>query len=220
MRLTILASVCCAAFPAVTELANAQLRPALIGSGPHAAINLVNTQKLMERGQKDALVMFNRVVLTGPIGNAVPTKITYATAESQLLQDALVRALNAADFIPALVDGKSTQVTFYGTATFTIKDGKPHLRIFANQEPDEIAAGHDFVAPQPIATAGKWRDTWEKELNAARVLHKIGTVILSVSIDAAGKPTDVKIVSEKPTGLNWLHFGKGDARSEVYSGIS
>jgi len=120
-----------------------------------------------------------------------------------------VRAVNSAQFIPALVDGKPTQVAFYGTATFSIKDGKPQLRIYANQEPNEIAAGHDFVAPQPIMATEKGASIWEKELYNAKVLHKKGAAILSVSVDAAGKPTDVKIVSENPAGFN---FGAAAAR--------
>jgi TonB family protein len=119
------------------------------------------------------------------------------------LQTDLVRAINALPFTPALVDGKRTQVAFYGTATFSIKDGKPQPPIYANQEPNEIAAGHDFVAPQPIMVKSKSKDDAANEISAARAMHKRGAVILSVSVDAAGKPTDVKVVSETPTGFNF-----------------
>jgi hypothetical protein len=163
----------------------------------------------MERGQKDAVVMFDRVVLADRITFAFTTEITYASPGSELFQNELVRAINAAHFTPALVDRKPTQVAFCGAATFSMKDGKPQLRIFANQEPDEIAAGHNFIAPQPIMVAPKRPTIWEKELYNAKVLHKKGAAILSVSVDAAGKPTGVKIVSENPDGFN---FGAAAAR--------
>ena len=187
----------------VTTLANAQFRPAMLDGGPDAVIRLVNPQKLMERGQKDAVVMFDRAIFTANLGNVLATEITYASPGSDLLQTALVRAINAVHFTPALVDGKPTQVGFYGTATFSIKDGRPQLRIYANQEPDEIAAGHDFVAPQPIMVKSKSKDAAINLLGAARAKHKTGAVILSVSVDAAGKPTDVKVISETPTGFNF-----------------
>jgi len=38
--------------------AEAQVRPALIGGGPEALINLIDTKKLVEKGQRDGLVMF------------------------------------------------------------------------------------------------------------------------------------------------------------------
>jgi hypothetical protein len=210
MRFTVSVSVFCAVLlRAATQLNAQQFRPALIGSGPGAAINLVNTKKLMDGGQKDAVVMFSRFVLTTNFGHVGATEITYASADSQLFQDEVVRALNVSNFSPALVDGQRTAVTFYGTATFAIKDGKPHLRIFANQELDEIAAGHDFIAPQPIAEGPKWRETAANLLNVAIAKHIKGAAIVSVSVDTAGKPSNVKIISENPAGLN---FGAAAAK--------
>ncbi len=201
----------CGPLLSVATVANAQFKPATIDGGPEAVMKFVKVQKLMERGQKDAVVMFDRVVLTDKsiAIHALTTEITYASPGSGLFQDALLHALDAAYFTPALVDGKPTQVAFNGAATFSIKDGKPQLRVYANQEPNEIAAGHDFIAPQAIMTREKQPSVWEKELYNAKVLHKKGAAILSVSVDAAGKPTDVKVVSENPTGFN---FGAAAAR--------
>jgi TonB family protein len=49
----------------------------------------------------------------------------------------------------------------------------------------------------------KSKDDAANVISAARAMHKRGAVILSVSVDAAGKPTDVKVVSETPTGFNF-----------------
>jgi hypothetical protein len=35
-----------------------EMRPALIGSGPRSLVNMINTERLMKRGQKDAMIMF------------------------------------------------------------------------------------------------------------------------------------------------------------------
>jgi TonB family protein len=208
MRLKISIPAICTLSLGVTTLANAQFKPAMVDGGSDAVLKLVNVQKLMERGQKDAVVMFDRPVFTANLGNVLATQITYASPGSERLQTDLVRAINAVPFTPALVDGKRTQVAFYGTATFSTKDGKPQLRIYANQEPDEIAAGHDFVAPQTIMVKSKSNDAVANLLSEARAKHKSGAVILSVSVDPAGRPTDVKVVSESPTGF---HFGAAAA---------
>jgi TonB family protein len=205
----------CSLLLGVTAVAKAEFKPAAIDGGPDVAVKFINVQKLMERGQKDSVVMFDRVVLTDNIF-ALTTEITYASPGSQQLQDELVRAINSMRFTPALVDGKPTQVGFYGTATFSVKDGKPQLRIYANQEPDEIAAGHDFIAPQPIMVKSKSNDAVKNLLVEARAKRKQGRVILSVSVDAAGKPTEVKLVSESPTGFNFGAAAAMIARDEKF----
>ena len=208
MHLRMLTAICAISLP-VTTVANAQFKPAMPEGGCDAIIKLVNVQKLMERGQKDAVVMFDRFVLALKINSLLTTKITYASPGSELLQNELLRVINDVQFTSALVNGKPTDVTFYGAATFSIQEGKPQLRMFANQEPDDIAAGHDFIAPQPIRSTEKWKDVQATDLNAAMAFHKKGAVILSVSVDAAGNPTDVKVVSENPTGFN---FGAATAK--------
>ncbi|MBX6326202.1 MAG: hypothetical protein IRY93_09230, partial [Chthoniobacterales bacterium] len=46
-----------------------EFRPALIGSGPHALINTIDTADLIKKGQKDAAVMFT--CLVAPTGDIV-----------------------------------------------------------------------------------------------------------------------------------------------------
>jgi hypothetical protein len=33
---------------------------------------------------------------------------------------------------------------------FTVTNGQPHLRVFANHEPAELKQQSDFIAPQPV----------------------------------------------------------------------
>jgi len=35
-----------------------RFRPALVGNGPNALINLIDTKRLVEKGQRDGLLMF------------------------------------------------------------------------------------------------------------------------------------------------------------------
>lgn len=56
--------------------------------------------------------------------------------------------LEHAQFEPATRNGAKVAVYLCGTASFFVKDGKPHLRIFLNQEESDLQSGQDFVAPQ------------------------------------------------------------------------
>jgi hypothetical protein len=41
-----------------SQAAGPQFRPALVGSGPKALVNVINTKKLTEKGQRDGILMF------------------------------------------------------------------------------------------------------------------------------------------------------------------
>jgi hypothetical protein len=130
------------------EAAEPRLRPALIGNGPKALINLIDTKKLMEKGQGNGLLSFQCFVSsTGLLANAVTFR---ATPGSEALDSEVNSALWRCRFIPAIYNGKYVEVVFIGTALFVVADGKPHLRIYANQNRDDIAKGNDFIAPQLI----------------------------------------------------------------------
>ena len=46
------------------QAAEPRFRPALIGNGPKALINMIDTKKLMEKGQRDGLLNFQCLVST------------------------------------------------------------------------------------------------------------------------------------------------------------
>src|SRR2546430_17340718 len=48
-----------------------EFRPALLGTGPDAMINKIDTADLIKKGQKDAAVMFS--CLVAPPGTCVPS---------------------------------------------------------------------------------------------------------------------------------------------------
>src|SRR5436305_978 len=79
-----------------------------------------------------------------------------------------------------------THVVAYmqGTVMFLIHDGKPMVRIFLNQEDDEIKAGRDFIAPQFAWATGNHAFKW-----ASEPLLPGGVAVLGLDIDATGHIT-------------------------------
>jgi Gram-negative bacterial TonB protein C-terminal len=181
--------------------AEAQVRPALIANGPRALINMIDTKKLMEKGQRNGLLSFECFVTNA--GEPVNAVTYRATPGSEVLEKEVMSALNRCRFIPAIYNGKPTEVLVHGTALFVVVDGKPHLRIYANQNPDDISKGNDFIAPQLIA--GTTKALPQDELAKGRIYHEKGVVRLVIAVDANGNQKSVRVLSEEPGGFNFGH---------------
>lgn len=170
-------------------------RPALLGVGPDSVINRIDTQDLIKKGQKDGSVMFAcSVTKTGTIAN---TWTYRGTPGSLLLEQELVRRLDTAGFVPGVYNRQVVHVLFFGTVTFKIVNGKPRLRIFANQEAEELKKESDFVGPQPFAG----RESKFEGLhypNDALTTVLSGLVEMGMKIDANGNLKELKLLSEDP----------------------
>lgn len=180
------------ATPAMTR---PQYRPALLGTGSLSVINRIDTQDLIRRGQKDATLMFCcSVKKTGEIAN---TWIYRQSPESTALEQEAFRCLDTAVFVPAIYNHQPVHVLFYGTVSFKIVNGKPRLRIFANQEAEELKNESDFVGPQPfIGRDSKFEGLhYPSDVLTASIS---GLVELAMEIDAAGNLKDLRLVSEYP----------------------
>jgi hypothetical protein len=188
----------------VTPLHSADLprfRPALPGSGPEALVNQINSQELIKNGQKDGGIMFCCYV--EKTGNVMLSETYRPMPNSDLLKAEVERCLAKVKFFPAIYEHQPVDAVFYGTVTFAVVDGKPRLRIFANQELDEFTKETDFVGPQPIIGAGsKFTGTHYPE--GAIVAIK-GIAYLALKIDAVGNLQELKAVSEEP---DLTGFGK------------
>jgi len=195
---------------AKSDAPEARFRPALIGNGPKALINLIDTNKLMEKGQGNAAISFQCFVSSagGPV-NAVTYR---GTRESKALDSEVNSALERCRFIPAIYNGKPTAVLFHGSVFFVVADGKPHLRIYANQNHDDIAKGNDFIAPQLIAGTTH-KVSLRDELAKAGIHHQKGVVELTTIVDANGNQKGIKMLSEDPPGFNF-----GYVALELFSG--
>src|SRR6187399_2180829 len=113
-----------------------ELRPALLGTGPDALINKIDTADLIKKGQKDAAVMFS--CLVAPTGEVVRSGAYRGTVGSELLEQELLKRLATAKFVPAVHNHQPVIAIFYGTVKFAVANGKPRLRIFANQQLTEL----------------------------------------------------------------------------------
>jgi hypothetical protein len=192
------------------QAAEPQFRSALIGNGPKAFVNLIDTKKLMEKGERDALLMFTCLVSrSGQAGG--PPNIPRQTPGSKLLEEEVGLALGKCRFIPATYNGERTDVIFSGTVLFMVIDGKPHLRIYANQSRDDVNKGNDFIAPQVVANtvdnAGiKW------DLPARPGYHSAGRVDLSIAVDANGNQKGMRVILDEHPGE-----GYGEIARKAYA---
>jgi hypothetical protein len=186
-----------------------QYRPALLGLGPNSVINRINTQSLIKDGQKDASIMFCcSVTKTGEIAD---TWTYRQTPDSTLLERELVRCLDATAFVPAIYKREPVHTLFYGTVTFKVVNGKPRLRIFANQEAEELKKESNFVGPQPfVGKDSKFEGLhYPNDIVEAPVS---GIVELAMKVDADGNLKDLHVVSEEPPLLGFRRAAAEDFR--------
>jgi hypothetical protein len=177
---------------------NSDMRPALVGNGPKSLVNLINTKHLMDRGVKHGALFFYAIV--APNGFPVYSKVWGMTKETEPLRDELRQRLAEARFVPAVYNHRNVYAGLYGTLAFSVVDGKPHLRIFANQELSELQKETDFVGPQRISIPGHVYDfTKVKEpFGGWMTEDKPGEADMSLSVDAGGHLKDVHVEKVTP----------------------
>jgi hypothetical protein len=176
-------------------------------------INRIDTQELMKKGQKDALIMF---ICSVKKNGEVEWSGVYRTAsDSDQLGEELQKRLSPASdprFIPAVYNHQPVDAIYYGTVTFAVVDGKSRLRIFSNQEAAELEKEHDFIGPQPFfGPESKFTGFHYPPSEDTPVLVD-GVVELKMKIDENGNLQDVKVSSEEPPLL-----GFGDAALADFS---
>jgi TonB family protein len=194
-------AVLCAVFSlrglTAEELPN--IRPAMIGSGPGSLVNLIDVDGLYRKGQRDAWVMFNCSIAPDGIASRI---IGYRVSpNSDLLKSELSKRLKGAGFIPAVYNHRRTWSGVSGTVIFVVANGKPHLRIFENQDLDELKRGSDLIWPQvvDVPNAPPPTDPGEYPGHEANLDHA-ASVKIRHSTDAEGNTTDVQVVSESSPG--------------------
>jgi len=209
---SLLASWSMAAFAwsQAVDVANAQTasnlpmhRPALLGSGPTSLINQIDTQGLIKQGQKNASIMFCCIVAkTGDIAWSATYR---GTPESKLLEQEVLKHLANAKLIPAIHNHQPVTAVLYGTVVFAVVNGKPRLRIFSNQQLEELKKESDFIDPQPYFGGDSKFDGFHYPETGSPVLVS-GTAKVALNVDAEGNLKDIRLVSEYPPLL-----GFGDA---------
>jgi len=179
-----------------------EFRPALLGKGPEALINKIDTADLIKKGQKDGAVMFS--CLVAPTGDIVRSACYRGTKGSELLEQEILKRLAKAKFVPAIHNHQPVIAVFYGTVTFAVVNGKPRLRIFDNQQLEELQKENDFIDPQPYVGPGsKFTGTHYPDTGTTVALT--GVAELALDVDAAGNLKNIQVVNEEPP---YLGFGQ------------
>jgi hypothetical protein len=120
-----------------------------------------------------------------------------ATPGATALEREVFNCLDTAVFVPAIYNQQTVHVFFFGTVSFKIVDGKPRLRIFANQEAAEVSKESDFVGPQPFVGGDSRFEGLHYPVNTLAVKIS-GLVELGLKVDGDGNLKDLKMVSEYP----------------------
>jgi TonB family protein len=184
-----------------------EIRPALIGTAPNSLINTIDTADLIKKGQKEAAVMFS--CLVAPTGEIVRRGAYRGTRGSELLEQELLKRLATARFIPAIHNHQPVIAVFYGTVKFAVVNGKPRLRIFANQQLAEVDKETDFIDPQPyVGQDSKFTGLHYPETGSSVAVT--GAVELALNVDANGNLTNVQVLSEEPPLLGFGNAALSD----------
>jgi hypothetical protein len=186
-----------------------QFRPVLLGLGPNSVINRMNTAGLIRDGQYDASLYFRCAV--GPTGDVLNTAVYHQSPDSTALEHELMRCLEQAVFTPAVYEHQPVAAFFFGAVDFKVINRKPRLRIFANQEPEELKKESDFIGPQMFLGPGsQFHGLHYPPTSATAALT--GLVELGLKIDATGKLQNLRVISEYPPLLGFQAAAEGDFR--------
>jgi TonB family protein len=187
-----------------------EFRPALIGTAPNSLTNTIDSADLVKKGQKEAAVMFS--CLVAPTGEIVRSGAYRGTVGSELLEQELLKRLATAKFVPAVHNHQPVIAIFYGTVKFAVVNGKPRLRIFANQQLNELDKETDYIDPQPyVGQDSKFTGLHYPDTGSSVAVT--GVVELALTVDAKGNLKDIQVLSEEPPLL-----GFGDAARSDFDG--
>jgi TonB family protein len=194
-------------------------RPILMGTGPDALVNRIDTKDLIAKGQKDGVLMFTCFVnKDGQVTNSGIYREA-GSSNVQVLEDELRRRLSPAanpTFIPAIYDHAPVAAIYFGTLTFAVINGKPRLRIFSNQQPQEVNQEHDFIGPQPIFGGPSQFSGLHYPFNLGEQIEVNGFVELEMKIDANGNLQDIKVVREEPPMVGFGQAALSDLKGAKF----
>jgi hypothetical protein len=176
-------------------------RPILLGTGPNALINRIDTAALIKNGQKDGIIMFTCMV--NKLGNMVESATYRGSPNSDALEQELRSKLADAIFIPAIYNHLPVDAVYYGTLSFVVVQGEPRLRIFSNQEYEELRKESDFIGPQPFFGDGsKFKGVHYPAAPSAGVPVS-GIADVKMKIDENGNLQSMSLVGEHPPLLDF-----------------
>jgi hypothetical protein len=174
------------------------MRPALVGNGKTSLINLFNPQNVLKRGETHGALFFGCTV--APNGLVEQFRIWGHTEATKALRDELRLKLIDCRFVPAVYNHRNVYCWFQGTLAFSSTDGKPHVRIFANQQSRELESESDFISPQIISVPGHIYDFTKVKNPFGGWATSDEPVVadMSLSVDATGKVKDIHLEKVTP----------------------
>jgi len=146
--------------------------------------------------------------LVAPSGQVVRSGAYRGTHGSELLEKELLKRLATARFIPAIHNHEPVVAVFYGTVKFAVVNGKPRLRVLANQQLEEVDKETDFIDPQPYVGQNP-KDPNDSKFTGLHypetgsTVAVTGVVELSLNVDAKGNLTNLQVLSEEPPLLGF-----------------
>ncbi len=150
--------------------------------------------------------------LVAPTGDIVRSGAYRGTPASKVLAEEVLRRLANAKFIPAIHNHQLVIAIFYGTVTFAVVNGKPRLRVFSNQQLDELKKENDFIDPQPYLGQDS-KFTGIHYPDTGTTVQLTGVAELALNVDVAGNLKSMQVISEEPPLL-----GFGQAAMSDFSG--
>jgi hypothetical protein len=201
-----------AAFPAGGQVARPQFRPAVLGSGPASLINRIDAKDLLAKGQKDGAVMFCALVSKTGDANAAWTYRPMPGTEA--LEAEVNKKLAGVKFTPPIYNYQPVNVLLYGTVIFA-ESGTNHVRILLNQDPKEIKAASDFIAPQPVIGGDSAFDGLTPPTSGTPI--KLTAVVdLQLKVNREGQLQDVQVAGEEPPLLGFADAALADFRGAKF----
>ena len=198
-------------FPGLCTVADAQMarpqfRPSVLRSGPESLINTIDREALSKAGQKDGAVMFSALVKK--TGEVAQSRTYRGTPDTAALEAEVRKRLENVKFAPAIYNYQPVEVILSGTVFFAVADGKPQVRIFLNQDPNELKKTSDFIAPQPVL-GGDSQFTGVHYPTELTVQVK-AVVDLGLNVDVTGHLRELHVVAEEPPLLGFKNLAAKD----------
>ena len=185
-------------FIASVKGADVQSRPALMVQGKSSLVNLLDIDSLMKRGQGTGMVFFSTVVGTNGDTRRYYTRVYGGSANTELLTREITGKIDRSIFHPALYHGTPQAAMVCGTVAYAVVEGKPHLRIYLNQEMEDLKKSNDFIAPQLLFLTGT-----QFQLHHPTLGQTAGIATVRMSVDETGNVTGMKLEYESPKGKDF-----------------
>ena len=125
---------------------------------------------------------------------------TYGSSDhSDPLAEEALYECRSARFIPAIYDSRPAWSEVHGTIIFGVIKGKPHLRIFLNQEAEHLKKGDDFISPQEIYRRSDNFPGFERPADPTLS----GAVMMNLQTDATGKLLSSRVTFQTPPNADF-----------------